>query len=598
MMLRTRQRKYVDKCNFALKERKNTLGVAPTGAGKTIMMAAVCLENKSKELPSLIMQHRDELVTQNRDKCVEYAGGLRNIRRPMTIDATSKAWDRAPGGLNFGMVQTLVRNLDAMPALSMLAIDEAHHTAADSYLQIIKHAKLLNPDVMIYGTTATPNRGDRKALRTVFDNCADQIQIGELIREGHLVRPRTFVLDLGVTDELSKVKKTASDFDMKEVESILNKTILTDKIIENWRGFYDKAGNWISCADRQTIIFCSTVQHAKDVTQRFQEHGIKAEMIDGTMALSTRREILKRYDVGDTQVLLNVSILTEGFDHQPTSCVILLRKESWKSTMTQMIGRGLRKVDPEIYPGVIKDDCIVLDFGTSCLIHGSLEEDVNLSGSGTKMCPECQSTVPQNARECVICGHEFPELPKVPSVAGMGGGGGDDDEKVNAVLSNFVMSEIDILQDSPFKYESFYHGRVMICFGFSYWAAVVHYKDHRYYAIGAEALNENANSYKLHILNSSDNYLMTLQSADDYMRTKGNKTDARKVAQWLYEPPTSKQMQVLGNEANQVNITGHIMGMTKYRASCGIQFKFYGNQIRNSIEGFIGATEEQQRKYA
>ena len=76
------------------------------------------------------------------------------------------------------------------------------------------------------------------------------------------------------------------------------------------------------------------------------------------------------------------------------------------------------------------------------------------------------------------------------------------------------MTEIDILQDSPFKYESFYDGRVMVCFGFSYWAAVVHFQDMRYYAIGAESTGESNSSYKLHVLISSDNYLMALQSAD------------------------------------------------------------------------------------
>jgi DNA repair protein RadD len=91
-----------------------------------------------------------------------------------------------------------------------------------------------------------------------------------------------------------------------------------------------------------------------------------------------RRETLAAYDRGEIQVITNVAVLTEGWDCQPTSCVILLRPSSFKSTMIQMIGRGLRKVEPERYPGVIKDDCIVLDFGTSILTHGSIEQDVDL----------------------------------------------------------------------------------------------------------------------------------------------------------------------------------------------------------------------------
>lgn len=581
MMLRKRQREFVDNCNIALRSKKNTIGIAPTGAGKTIMMAAVLVENEPKKLPSLILQHRDELVTQNRNKFIQYAG-ISNIRRPMTIDAQNKAWDRGAGGWNFAMVQTLSANIDTMPPMGLLTIDECHHAAADTYLQIIKRAKDLNPDVLIYGTTATPNRGDRKGLQIVFDNCGDQISIGELIRDGHLVRPRTFVIDIGINDELGKVRRTAVDFDMNEVASIMNKTVLTDKIIEHWQA---RAGT------RQTIVFCATVQHAKDVTERFQQHGIKAEMIDGSMGITKRRDILARYDRGEIQVLLNVMVLTEGFDHQPTSCVILLRKESWKSTMTQMIGRGLRKVDPEIYPGVEKDDCIVLDFGTSCLIHGSLEDEVNLQGRGSKACPECLSTVPTSCRECPLCGHEFP---KQIVVAGGGGSSGGEDVPQQA-LTNFVMTEIDILQDSPFKYESFYDGRVMLCFGFNYWAAVVHFQDLRYYAIGAETTGDSGSSFKLHVLASSDQYLMALQSADDYMRTKGNKTDAKRVAQWMYEPATAKQIDILTKGATVEQIP---MGLTKYRASCNIQFKFYGRQIKAAIDRHIREHEEKAKLYA
>ena len=60
-----------------------------------------------------------------------------------------------------------------------------------------------------------------------------------------------------------------------------------------------------------------------------------------------------------------------------------------------MVGRGLRTVNPEEYPGVVKTDCIVLDFGTSSLLHGSLEQDVDLDGhvaegaAPTKTCPAC-----------------------------------------------------------------------------------------------------------------------------------------------------------------------------------------------------------------
>ncbi len=110
-------------------------------------------------------------------------------------------------------------------------------------------------------------------------------------------------------------------------------------------------------------------------------------------------------------MIANVAVLTEGYDNPPTSCVVLLRPSSYKSTMIQMVGRGLRTVDPEEYPGVIKTDCVILDFGTSSLIHGSLEQDVDLDGrlatgdAPTKQCPECAATVPAAVIECPLCGY-------------------------------------------------------------------------------------------------------------------------------------------------------------------------------------------------
>src|SRR3546814_20492426 len=83
-------------------------------------------------------------------------------------------------------------------------------------------------------------------------------------------------------------------------------------------------------------------------------------MIDGNMKDGERRGVLAAYDRGEIQVVTNCMVLTEGWDHQPTSCVILLRPSSYKSTMIHMIARGLRTVDPERYQGVHKDDCMTI----------------------------------------------------------------------------------------------------------------------------------------------------------------------------------------------------------------------------------------------
>ena len=233
----------------------------PPGAGKTIMLSAVTGEMiGDSAAKACVLAHRDELTDQNRGKFARVNPGLTTS----VVDANAKSW---AGQVTFAMVPTLARigNLAAMPKLDLLVIDEAHHAVAASYRRIIDHVRNANPDARIFGVTATPNRGDKKGLREVFDNVADQVRLGELIASGHLVPPRTFVIDVGVQDKLRAVRKTLADFDMAEVASIMDRAPVTDEVIRHWK---EKAG------DRQTVVFCSTVAHAAHVTEAFNAAGM------------------------------------------------------------------------------------------------------------------------------------------------------------------------------------------------------------------------------------------------------------------------------------------------------------------------------------
>ena len=96
------------------------------------------------------------------------------------------------------MVQTLSKetNLAQIPYLDFLVIDEAHHSVADTYQAIIKKVREGSRNCKLIGFTATPNRSDGEGLGKNFNNVSDQIHLGELIASGHLVRPRTFVIDV------------------------------------------------------------------------------------------------------------------------------------------------------------------------------------------------------------------------------------------------------------------------------------------------------------------------------------------------------------------------------------------------------------------
>jgi superfamily II DNA or RNA helicase len=530
----------------------NTLGIAPTGAGKTVMLSAITSHYTDKGAKALVLQHRDELVDQNRATFERF-----NSRATTGLfTADHKSWH---GDVTFSMIQTLARNIDTMPALDVLAIDEGHHAAADSYLRVIDKARKANSDLKLLLVTATPNRGDKKSLKGIVDNVADQISLKELIEARLLVKPRTFVIDIGVQNELRGVKKRAADFDMNAVEAIMDKEVLNDQVVAKWAEV---------AADRQTVVFCSTVAHAQHVADAFAAHGIRAACVWADMGDAARRDTLRHYDAGDIQVITNVAVLTEGWDHQPTSCVVLLRPSSYQSTMMQMIGRGLRTVDPERYPGVIKDDCIVLDFGTSILTHGSIEQECDLAAGGVKDCPECASSLPAQCRECAICGHVFPREETEASEPSLLAA--DSEDVGRSAIGDFILTEVDLLEDSPYRYENLWDGLVCMAAAMDAWACVLPFHG-RWHGIGGTKMGGLK-----HLADSGDR-LTAMAAADDFLRLHGDSTAAKKTKRWLSEPCTDKQREILRLDPMQA------IGVTKYRAACLIQWKWSEKAIQSIV---------------
>lgn len=558
MILRPRQKAFVERCVHALHEHKNTLGVAPTGAGKTIMLSGVVGELlKNGVDKACVLAHRDELTEQNNEKFLRVNPHVRTS----VYDARSKSWD---GDVTFAMVQTLCRqqSVNDMPRLDMIVIDEAHHAAADSYQRIIKKAYADNPDLMLFGVTATPNRGDKKALSPIFSNVGDQISIAELIASGHLVKPRTFVIDIeGTQQKLKEVKKTVDDFDMREVEAIMNKAPINQAVVDHWK---KHAG------DRKTVVFCSTVDHAARVQETFRQNGVETAFIHGGLSNKDRQSELERFTHGNAQVIVNVAVLTEGWDYPPTSCVILLRPSSYKSTMIQMVGRGLRTVDANEYPGVFKHDCIVLDFGTSSLIHGSLEQGVDLSPhkdtqKSIKECPECHGLVPASASECMLCGYDFTVAEEdEPQEEYESGESGSFD------LDDFVMTEIDLFKQSSFLWvDPLDDHSALIATGFKAWAGVF-FLEGDWYAVGA------SQSLQPKLLSIGEK-LVALAAANDWLNTNESDASAHKSKRWLEQPPTEKQLAILPQEYRMD------YSLTRYKASVLITFNFNRKKIRNLV---------------
>ena len=558
MLLRPRQTEMVSKIIGTLKTTDNTLAIAPTGAGKTVMLSSAIgqMVNGSMIGKTCVLQHRDELVGQNRQTFDWINEGLSSS----VFQAGEKSWD---GDTTFAMVQTLSRdsNLSTMPKLDALVIDEAHHACADSYVRIIEKAKHDNPDLKLLGVTATPMRGDKKGLRNIFDNVCDQITVAELIQSGHLVQPRTFVMDVGTQGALSQVRTTMSDYDMNQVADIMDKRPINDAIVSHWK---EKAG------DRQTVVFCSTVEHALHVADAFKVAGVATATVHGRMSETERRQTLKDYADGKCQVITNVAVLTEGWDHPPTSCVVLLRPSSFKSTMIQMIGRGLRTIDPKRWPGITKTDCVILDFGTSTVEHGSIEQSADLGKEPEKKrpsipsevthknCPSCNATVPTRVMECSLCGYIW-----------------TSEAVADQQIANFGMREVNILKASSFLWcDAYRDDSTWVACGFNAWGAIMsNDSGNKWQAIGGFARAKNTE------LLASGDKAICLAAANDWINRHENESSAHKSKRWLYEEATSRQLKYLpASYRNDYSLT-------RYEASALLTLKFNKNAIQQVVGG-------------
>lgn len=555
MILRPRQLLAKDRCVAALHEHGNTLLCAPTGSGKTVMLSAIIAETINGHGRGLVLQHRQELLEQNRRTFRAVAPSISTG----VIAADTKHFDRQ---VSFAMTDTLRndRNLERLPPQDIITVDEGHRGVNPSNLKIIKAACERNPATKVLLVTATPERGDGAALRELVTNIADQVTLGELVRSGHLVKPRTFIVRIGnVQEELRNVKKTAADFDMKEVAAIMDKTPLTQRVIDEWRKL---------AGDRISVFFASTVEHATHVTEEFQKAGVKAECVTGETPDSERAAIFRRLDRGETQVLLNVNVAVEGWDCPPVSCVGLLRPSSHKSAYLQMVGRALRTIDPERYPGVQKSDALVLDFGVSTLIHGTLEQEVSLgfekvaksNEAPRKPCPQCQSLVPANAFVCGLCGFQLIVCDS------------DAPDGFREVLEAFTLTEVDIFDSSPFRWEELFGPTVLCATAFEAWAVVLFYQG-AWHALGAT----KSEGIRLLASNAQER-MVAIAQADDFMRQHGDAESARKSKRWLKLPASEKQLEHLRLPLSD-------RSLTRYQAACFLSFNWNQRAIKARLDG-------------
>lgn len=317
--------------------RRSTLLVLPTGTGKTVVFAELVRRTIASGGRALVLAHRTELLEQAAKK-------LLDVGVYASIDQGQRKGSQL-ADVVVGSVQTLrgVRLERYAPtAFALVIVDEAHHAAAQSYRAILERfttAKIL-------GVTATPDRGDGKALGKIFESVAFSYEMRLAIAEKHLAplrAKRILVEDM----DLSAVKTHHGDFDQGELSKLLNDEQNLHGVVTP---LVEQAG------DRRTLVFGVDVAHAYSLAEVINRHKPgKAIALDGTAKPEERAAVLALFRTGVFQFLCNCALFTEGFDEPTIACVGLARPTQSRALYTQMLGRGTRNA-----PG--KTDCLVLDF--------------------------------------------------------------------------------------------------------------------------------------------------------------------------------------------------------------------------------------------
>jgi len=340
--------------------------VLPTGCGKTTVFAEVIrLLSAEPEFQALVLAHRAELLEQGATRIAAQNPHLR-----VGIEAGDQ---RAEKGANVVVagVQTIGRpGSTRLPWLdpSLIITDEGHHASADTYCHIYRRYGLFESVGRVFhlGVTATPHRMDNKPLhgteKAIFEEVLFSYRLSEAIKSNYLCDLRGYRVSSEA--DLSKVGNVAGDFNLGQLEKAMN----TER--ENELAF----NSWAEVAsDRQTIVFCSGVDHAEAVAEVFRSKGVKAASVSGAMKREVRDEVIRKFRDGEVQVLTNMDIATEGFDVPNIRCVLLLRPtQSW-GLYTQMVGRGTR-----LSPG--KTDCIVIDVVGNSERHALGKQPATLAG--------------------------------------------------------------------------------------------------------------------------------------------------------------------------------------------------------------------------
>jgi superfamily II DNA or RNA helicase len=342
---------------------KSIIIQANCGAGKTIMAASIIESALAKGNKVVFLVHLRQLAYQALERFTEFgmgdkvgiimSGEMTHLSRPVQIIS----------------VQTYARRLEIEDPIcvrwfreaDIVIYDECHSSLAPTRKVILDMYKETS---IIIGLSATPCRSDQRPLGKIYQDIVTCSSIKELTEQGFLVPIRYFGADQ--QPDLENIPIVAGDYNQKVLGTRVNKVKLVGGIIDNWLRIAE---------NRSTVIFATNVKHSLHIKEQFLKVGISIEHIDAKTPPDEREEILNRFKSGETKIVTNVGVFSEGADFPWASCVVLARPTKSLARYIQMAGRGARP-----FPG--KENLILICHSGAIEMHGFLDEKIEWTLEG------------------------------------------------------------------------------------------------------------------------------------------------------------------------------------------------------------------------
>ena len=315
--------------------------LSSTGTGKSLASAFMLREMGTRR--ALFIVHREQIAKQT----------LKSYKR---VFGSSRTYGLLSGNSRELGAEFLFATMQMMSKEDILShyspgdfdviiLDECHHAGAESYQKIMRYFK---PKFWL-GMTASPDT-NQYDIYSIFDHhIAYEIRLQQALEEDLLCPFHYFgITDLEINGEVFDDNAGVKNF------SNLISDARVDYVI-------DKANYYGFSGDRvKGLIFCSRKDEAKELSKKFNERGLRTEVLTGEDAQERRESVIARLtndEDGDDQLdyIFTVDIFNEGVDIPEINQVIMLRPTQSPVVFIQQLGRGLRK-----YEG--KEYVVILDF--------------------------------------------------------------------------------------------------------------------------------------------------------------------------------------------------------------------------------------------